>query len=32
VVSLSAAFPDAFTITPTTPLVDRTFKYRIYGR
>jgi len=29
---LSAALPDDLLIDPSTPLVDRTFKYRIFGR
>jgi hypothetical protein len=29
---LSGPLPEEFTITPTTLLADRTFKYRIYGR
>lgn len=32
VFALSAALPDEFIIDPTTPLVDRTFRYRIYAR
>jgi hypothetical protein len=32
VIALSADAPAAFTITPSTPLVDRTFNYRIYDR
>lgn len=32
VLALSAPLPDDLLITPTTPLVDRTFKYRLYLR
>lgn len=32
VVALSGAFPAEVTITPTTPEVDRSFKYRLYSR
>lgn len=32
VVALSNPFPASLLITPTTPEVERTFKYRIYGR
>jgi hypothetical protein len=32
VYALSAALPDGLTIDPTTPLADRTFKYRLFAR
>lgn len=32
VVALSGPLPEELTIIPTTPEVERTFKYRIYGR
>lgn len=32
VFALSAALPDSLTITPTTDVSDRTFKYRLYLR
>jgi len=32
VVALSGPLPEELTIVPTTPEVERTFKYRIYGR
>ncbi len=32
VYALSAAMPTGLVITPTTPAVDRTFKYRVYLR
>lgn len=32
VVALSNPLPTSLTITPTTPTVQRTFKYRIYAR
>jgi hypothetical protein len=31
-IALSADMPAAVTITPSTPLVDRTFNYRVYER
>lgn len=32
VIALSGAMPDALVITPTTPELERTFKYRLYLR
>jgi hypothetical protein len=32
VYALSAALPDDLVIDPTTPLADRTFKYRLFAR
>ena len=32
IIALSAALPTPFTIDVSTPLVNRTFNYRLYGR
>lgn len=32
VFSLGATLPNTVILTPTTPVAERTFKYRIYGR